>query len=204
MIKFHKAYRNAWSNSNFAYKFKNKTKYPQFYSIDEITHEIESPTLLLDRFLDSIQDATYLPLDCIHSIRIYINNRFYTKTNLLMSNLEVGVWHEYSERIASVLSDSFLHWMETEYCSCDKFDADKFINHHLWEVSLILDEYVGIEIDNPIYGTPTRQNIMAKTLFEIYQYFKYQRPNIESYDVYTELDTKYLTMIINHRNSMWT
>jgi len=209
-MKFNTIYRSRWSNSKFAYLFKDTENISKkWLTIDEMFDEMSKPRPMIDSILDGVQDAIYMPLDFIHSIDIFIRNRFQTQTHVLKSNLEKGVWHEYSQRIAIVISDSFIDWMESEYCGCDKFDADKLINTHLWEISLKRDERKVIEVDDPEYGTPTNQAIAAKKLFEIYQYWKYQRPAMIEAEVlsgwgYNELDTEYLNMIIENRNSMWT
>jgi hypothetical protein len=203
-MKFHKKYRSRWSRSNWACKFKKETK-QLTYTIGELIARRKLPNHWLDDFLNGVQNAIYMPLDFIHSIHIYLHNRFKTKTHVLVSNLEKGVWHDYSERIVTVISDSFIDWMETEYCGCDKFDADKLIKKHLWEVNLKYDESMCVEVDDPLFGTPTRQATKAKTLFEIYQYWKYQRPTLDVDEYgYVKSDTEYLNMIIENRNSMWT
>lgn len=218
MMKFYKAFRSTyWSYADWVYKFKSTTK-RNFYSIGDMFAELDKPKPLIDAFLNGMQDAIYMPLDFIYSINVYVSNRFKTKTHLLTSNLEVGMWHEYSERVLSVLSDSFINWMETEYCNSDKPNPEKMVEKHLWEVSLKRDESMGVESDSEIYNTPSNQAIGSKKLFEIYQYFKYQRPSIVKYaldtymgnenvwnfsESYEELDTKYLNMIIENRMSMW-
>ncbi len=203
-MKFYKCYRRYWRYSNWACKFKKETK-KDWYSIDEIFAKIDEPNHWLDTFLDGVQNAIYMPLDFIHSIDIYIRNRFQTRTHLLKSNLEKGVWHEYSERITKVISDSFINWMETEYCDSYKPNPEKLIEKHLWEISLKLDESMGVGEVCEYYDTSTRQAVKAKTLFEIYQYWKYQRPTLDV-DEYgnIESDTYYLKMIIENRDSMWT
>lgn len=219
-MKFYKGYRNKWSNANWTYKFKNATN-TNFYSLDDMFAELDKPKSLIDDFLDGMQDAIYMPLDFIYSINVYISNRFKTKTHILTSNLEVGVWHEYSNRVSSVLSDSFINWMETEYCDSEKPNPEKMIEKSLWESNLKRDESMGMKSDSEIYNTPSNQAIASKKLFETYQYWKYQRPsmmfkldnillNDYEYIVYTqyeemidELDTKYLNMIIDNRDSMW-
>ena len=65
--------------------------------------------------------------------------------DLFFANLELGVWHEFDSRITSVLSDSFINWMETEYCESDKPNPEKLVKHHLWEISLKYDESMGLE-----------------------------------------------------------
>lgn len=203
-MKFYKCYRDCWKHSDWAYKFKKETK-QLTYTFEEFLVKLDEPNHWLDNFLDGMQDAIYMPLDFIHSVNIYIINRFQARTHLLKSNLEKGVWHEYSERITKVISDSFIDWMETEYAGSSKPNPEKLIEKHLWEISLKYDEHMGVEYYNIKYMTPTHQAIKAKTLFEIYQYWKYQRPAMVE-DEYEELksDTKYLNMIIENRDSMWT
>lgn len=209
MMKFYKAFRASyWSNADWVYKFKNETK-RKFYTVDELFIELDKPRPMIDCVLDGMQDAIYMPLDFIYSINVFISNKYKTKTHLLTSNLHVGEWHEYSDRVSYVLGDSFINWMETEYCNSDKPSPEKMIEKHLWEVSLKRDESMGVEVDSLTYDTPTNQATGAKKLFEIYQYFKYQRPSIVKYTDFDdplleELDTKYLNMIIENRMSMWT
>lgn len=218
-MKFYKAFRASyWSSADWTYKFKNKTK-RKFYTIDEMVIELDMPKPLIDVVLNNLQDIIYFPSDVTHSVDVFINNKYKTKTHVLTSNLSVGEWHEFSERIEIVISDSFINWMETEYCGSSKPSPEKLLEKHLWEVNLKLDNGMFIEVDSPLYGTPTKQATGAKTLFEIYQYFKYQRPSIVKYSedtyadnhdvwfsdqLYEELDTKYLNMIIENRMSMWT
>lgn len=208
-MKFYKKTRvTYWSIAGWTYKFKNEPK-RKFRTIDDLFDELNKPKPLIDTVLDGMQDAIYMPLDILHSINVYINNRFKTRTHLLKSNLEKGIWYEYSERITEVISDSFIDWMETEYAGESKPNSEKLIEKHLWEISLKYDEHIGVESDNILYMTPTHQAIKAKTLFEIYQYWKYQRPAMVEAELLddwdsNELDTKYLNMIIENRNLMWT
>ena len=204
-MKIYTNYRSTWKYSKFAYLFKSRENDEKFIPLDLFLANIDRAEPLIDAFLDGMQNAIYLPYDFIHSLGIYINNRFKTKTHILTSNLELGVWHDFDSRITSVLSDSFINWMETEYCESDKPSPENLIKHHLWEISLKYDESMGLDITDDIFGTPTSQAESAKILFEIYQYWKYQRPSMPDgfYGVWC-LDTHYLNKIINNRDSMWT
>lgn len=69
---------------------------------------------LSDILLNKIQNILYYPSDLFNSIRIYIKNRFITKTHYLKTGLRPGFYHELDERILHGLFNELVEFVEIE------------------------------------------------------------------------------------------
>jgi hypothetical protein len=69
---------------------------------------------LAEKGLTKLQNFVNWPLDKWYDLRCYCSNRFKTKTHTLTSNLSVGQWHEFDDRILYCLFDEFINFVEIE------------------------------------------------------------------------------------------
>lgn len=87
---------------------------------------------LAEEGLDYLQDFIYWPVNRIHDVRCYINNRWITKSHALTSNLKRGVWHDLDERLLHAVFDELVNFVEIEQawmqivCSDDERKKYKF------------------------------------------------------------------------------
>lgn len=204
-----------WSNSKIANKIRGTIK-PcalEMHKWDEWHKEAKEKYpfryWLVEDLFDDIQDfVNYIP-DKINEFRYYLNNRFYTKTHALTSNLKKGQYHEFDDRILYCLFDEFTNFIEVEqawdHVAWNKDAQEKYavpifrkkwwlrwfnewrcheagLDHLIWEMTLTNSDYV--HLLDPDYGKPTPQAIVAKEKYELYNWWKNIRPiRPDPYDI---------------------
>ena len=204
MIKFHRRTRiSYWSSSAFA-KWIRRTFVPgaPHLSCGTATEWRNwrdnsvrlNPTVhwFTEEFLNKLQNFVLFPLDVMHSIRVYISNRFETKTHMIDAKLSKGDWHETDQRMLHGMFELFVDFIETEKAGhalwsseertykkhwWERFRSRELGMQHLeWEASLIQDDE-WVKKDDPRYGLPTPQALSAKEQIELYLWWKDIRPN---------------------------
>lgn len=64
--------------------------------------------------LDHLQNTIFWPIDKLHAVKYWFNNRFVTKTHALTSNLRKGQWHELDTRMLHSMFDELVNYVEVE------------------------------------------------------------------------------------------
>lgn len=157
-----------------------------------------------EEFLDKVQNFFMFPLDVWDEIRIYIRNRWITKTHAIVTPLERGVWHENDQLMMHAMFQVLVDYIEIEKASCALWDDDRRKKYkekmpwwrHLpyrlrfgqwrsrelgleyleWEMSLKNENEWDDKLD-PEYGKPTRQARSACEQMELYLWWKDVRPH---------------------------
>lgn len=156
----------------------------------------------LDNALDQLQHYVMFPFDVWYSIRLYIRNRYFTRTHLLVTDLEPGLWHEFDNRLLHGMFGAFADFIETENAASELYFRDKAerrrichecdiswtaqlfsrwitirspkmgIRHLTWEIGLTKDKDWGLTPDDAEWGKPTPQAAAAKETLELYLWWK--------------------------------
>lgn len=164
---------------------------------------------IAENWLDYIKDFIMWPIDKLYSIKYWFLNRFVTRTHQLTSNLPKGQWYEMDERILNCLFTELVNfvteekaWKQLVFNEEDpkKYDApwnatgwfrlrnwkseQAGMDYLNWETTLIKDEDWGYNKDDPEYGQPTEQAIVAQEIINLYKWWVETRPNRpDPYDV---------------------
>lgn len=189
-----------------------------------------------DEFLDSIQDFINFPMDVYNTIEIYIRNRYIDKIHYLRTGLKPGEYYDLDWRILNGLFNELVIYVESELAHTMKVYKDrnyKFIkgrckraglDHLNWAGQLIMNEDYGINPDDEDYGKPTHQAIVAKKVYELYNWWTNRNNRVDPHTLYTkendgqyyyrkidemenaydEEDTQMLIELIKIRASLWT
>lgn len=159
-----------WSCSLFAAKIRNifNVKKPTAATSEEWSAwksatKVSNSFLywFTEEFLNTLQDIVYYPYDVYRSIRVYISNRFIHKVHYLPTKLAPGKWYDLDTRLINGLFESLVQFVEVEKAAMNNGD---FIGYLDWEISLVKDD-----------GTPTLQSEAAKTVKELYLWWKVAR-----------------------------
>ena len=153
---------------------------------------------LADDGLDAIQNFIYWPYDTWDSIRCYVRNRWFDKTNSLTAHkkhLKPGEWCDLGNRFIPCLFDELVDYVEQElawmHIAFDpekkrelpfwkrlktfRFSSWRNIDAGLanleWQISLIHDESSGVLPNDKLYGKPTQQAISAKEIKNLYLWY---------------------------------
>lgn len=143
------------------------------------------------------QNFVMFPIDLIYTIKLYIVNRFISKTHALTSNLKKGQWHEFDERVLHCLFDELVNfveieaawnhgvwnddirvnapwyafgWLRTRTWRCPELG----IEHLEWASKLTDEEFR--EEDDKVNAQPTAQALHAQELLVLYNWWKNVRP----------------------------
>ena len=143
-----------------------------------------------DTLLNKIQNFILYPSDIWNEIRHYYNNRFVSKSHYLKTGLKPGRYHELDERIIHGLFNELVDFVECEQAwmnhICSENKNFKFkkgrcpeagIDYLNWAISLKNDEDSGFEKGDKDYGTLSRQSTAAQKILDIYNWWKFERPN---------------------------
>jgi hypothetical protein len=155
---------------------------------------------LAEEGLDLFQNFLTWPINKLHGLNYYFNNRFITRTHVLRassSHILRGHWVDLSDRFLPCLFDSLRDYVEVELAWwhiawSDSTEKKKYnapfwatgwfrqrlwrcpkagLDNLLWQMSLIKDESWGVNTDHPEYGQPTPQAINAKEVFDLYTWW---------------------------------
>jgi hypothetical protein len=153
-------------------------------------------------FLNDVQDFFMFPVDVWDSVRIYIQNRFVTKTHMVNAYLPKGQWHETEERMLHGVFGLLTDFIEVEKASMGLWNEKnrtefrdqipwwrktRFFNVGAWrsremgikclerEMSLKHDEE-WMDKEHPDYGKLTDQAKAACEQMELYLWWNDVRP----------------------------
>jgi hypothetical protein len=201
---------NYWSCSNFANFIRGEEK-PHALPWDEWeTWRQESAKKrpyrywVAEKGLDILQDIVSLPIDIYHTIEVYVRNRFFDKIQYLKTGLPVGEYYDLDHRILHGIFNELVIYVESELAHTMKAYPErkyKFINgrckqagldHLNWAINLKMNEDYGVNPDDEHYNKPTHQAIIAKQVFDIYNWWLDRDYRVDPHDLFSkEKDGKY-------------
>jgi hypothetical protein len=160
---------------------------------------------IADTFLDKVQNFVNYPSDEVRAVRVYLHNRFVTKTHYLKTKLKPGQWYEFEDRLMHAMFEELVDFVEVEQawhqCVWNKQAWAKYmptywkrirgwrspeagLAHLQWESKLVYNGDSGWHPQHESYGQPTDQAIRAIEQIKIYDWWKNIRPNRPNpYDV---------------------
>ena len=191
---------------------------------------------LAEEGLDFLQDIVNFPLDIYHTIDIYVRNRYIDKLHYLRTGLRPGTYYDLDWRILNGLFNELVIYVESELAYTMKAYPDrnyKFVkgrckqaglDHLNWAMNLIMNEDYGITLDDEDYGKPTNQAIVAKKIYELYNWWLDREYRVDPHTLYTkekdgkyyyrkidemekaydDEDTNMLIELVKIRSSLWT
>jgi hypothetical protein len=159
---------------------------------------------IVEEGLDYMQNFVNWPLDRLHDVRYYINNRWITKSHALTAHprdIKPGDWQDVGNRFLPCLFNELVDFVEVEqawhHVMWDEAARKKFhvpwhrrffrfrtwrcpdagIEHLLWASGLKLDEHMGVDKGNEGYGDPTHQAKAAQEILDLYRWWREVYPN---------------------------
>jgi hypothetical protein len=129
---------------------------------------------LAEEFLDNVQDFVNWPMDRLHALTYWINNRFVEQTHVCRTGLKKGDWHETGDRMLYGLFNE-LAWFVSEQKSWMEFIShrDKYRHLPFWKTTwpfrhftnfnypelglAYLEWEKGLVFNESWYGNPGRQ-----------------------------------------------
>ena len=153
---------------------------------------------LADEGLGHLQDFVTYPVRKIYDLKYYINNRYVTHTNALTAHprdIKPGAWCDVSSRFLPCLFNELVNFVEVEQAwshiawgskeDRKKYDAPFYasgwfrwrtwrcpqagIDHLDWAMTLTNSDWV--DKNDPNYGKPTGQALVAKEIKELYTWW---------------------------------
>jgi hypothetical protein len=226
MIKFYRNTRwNYWSCTKLANLIRGTNK-PLAVTLEEwdiwkdnaeTSHSFRY--WVAEKLLDKIQNLWLFPADLWHSVDVYFSNRFRTQTHILPTNLSVGQWHEFDQRLLHGMFTAFTNFIEDEQAGVSGRSPEAGVKHLIWASHLKYGDGDWVGEDHELYDKPTHQAVAAKWQMAAYEWWKYQRPNRPdlwkddklTYDERDEIekqrraeDEKWMIELIQHRHELWT
>jgi len=159
---------------------------------------------IVEEGLDYLQNFVNWPMDRIHSVRYYINNRWITRSHSLTAHardIKPGDWCDVGNRFLPCLFNELVDFVEVEQAwhhvlwdeeARKRFDVpwyrrgwlrlrvwrcpDAGIEHLIWASGLKLGDDMGVDKDSEDYGRPTRQAENAQEILALYRWWKAERP----------------------------
>lgn len=156
---------------------------------------------------DWVQNVVNYPIDVLDDVRYWGYNRFVSKPHVLNTKLKKGGYHEIDTRMLHGMFETLVDYVEVEkaWMSVVWDEAarktyqlpwykrvpywmrwrvwrcpEAGIDHLKWEMSLVNKcEWLTDEerTNTPDCGLPTPQAVAAKEIYELYNWWKYVRPN---------------------------
>lgn len=243
MFKLNKRARfNYWSCSRFANWIRGNKK-PYVLPWDEWEKWRETSAKnhpyrywLAEEGLDFLQNIVNFPMDVYHTIEVYVRNRYIDKIHYLRTGLKPGTYYDLDWRILNGLFNELVIYVESELAHTMKAYPDrhyKFVNgrcklagldHLNWAMNLVMNEDYGINPDDEDYGKPTHQAIVAKKVYELYNWWTNRDNRVDPYTLFTkekdgqyyyrkidemenqydQEDTDMLIELVKIRSSLWT
>jgi hypothetical protein len=197
--------RNYWSCSKFADWLRGTAK-PQVGTGKEWrlwkeaakeTHPVRF--WIVEEGLDYLQNVVNWPMDRIHDVRYYINNRWITRSHALTAHardIRPGDWCDVGNRFLPCLFNELVNFVEVEqawhHVMWDKAARKRFavpwhrrvlrfrtwrcpeagLAYLDWAGSLTISEDWGVEPGSKEYGQPTRQAVAAREIKDLYTWWK--------------------------------
>lgn len=191
---------------------------------------------IAEEMLDFLQDIVNLPFDIYHTVEVYIRNRYIDKIHYLRTGLKLGEYYDLDWRILNGLFNELVIYVEGELAHTMKVYKNrkyKFVkgrckraglDHLDWAMNLKMNEDYGILPDDKDYGKPTAQAVIAKKIYELYNWWLdreyranphdlftkekdgqyYYRKIAKMEDDYDKEDTKMLIELVKIRGHLWT
>lgn len=201
--------RKYWSNSKFAdwvrgcKKPKSATadQWDEWNTNEKATNRLRY--LIAEEFLDGIQSAMYWPIDTLHNIKYYINNRWVTRSHALTAHprdIKPGEWCDVGNRFLPCLFNELVDYVEIELAWWEvaianpssrkkyklPFWAIGWFRWRTWRCpqagldclawQMTCDNTGWVDKADPSYGQPTQQAIDAKEILELYKWWTEKRP----------------------------
>jgi len=122
-MNFYRYRKNYWSCSQFANWIlslvkvqKPEAETTQGWKLWKNTTIAAHPWIytLVEDWLDNIQDVVYFPYDVYDNIRLYLRNRFITRSHLINTKLKPGQWHETDEKLLHGMFELLVDFVEIE------------------------------------------------------------------------------------------
>jgi len=90
---------------------------------------------LAEEFLDRAQDFVNWPMDRLHAVTYWINNRFVEQTHVCRTGLKKGEWHETDERMLHGLFNELV-WFVSEQKSWMEYisHSGKYRHFPFWKI----------------------------------------------------------------------
>jgi len=159
---------------------------------------------IVEEGLDHMQNFVNWPLDRMHDVRYYINNRWITRSHALTAHardIRPGDWCDVGNRFLPCLFNELVDFVEVEqawhHVMWDEEARKKFhvpwhrrffrfrtwrcpdagIEHLLWASGLKLDANMGVDPGTEDYGKPTHQAIAAQEILNLYRWWRDVYPN---------------------------
>jgi hypothetical protein len=159
---------------------------------------------IVEEGLDYLQNFVNWPMDRIHGVRYYINNRWITRSHSLTAHardIKPGDWCDVGNRFLPCLFNELVNFVEVEqawhHVLWDEAARKRFavpwyrrgwlrlrtwrcpdagVEHLVWASGLKLGEDMGIDKGSEDYGKPTRQAENAQEILALYRWWKVERP----------------------------
>ena len=159
---------------------------------------------IVEEGLDHMQNFVNWPMDRLHDVRYYINNRWITRSHALTAHprdIKPGDWRDVGNRFLPCLFNELVDFVEVEqawhHVMWDEAARKKFhvpwhrrffrfrtwrcpdagIEHLLWASGLKLDVHMGVDPGTDDHGKPTHQAIAAQEILDLYRWWREVYPN---------------------------
>ena len=159
---------------------------------------------IVEEGLDYAQNFVNWPMDRLHDVRYYVNNRWITRSHALTAHardIRPGSWSDVGNRFLPCLFNELVNFVEVEqawhHVMWDEEARKKFavpwhrrflrfrtwrcpdagIEHLIWASGLKLDAHMGVDPGTDDYGKPTRQAENAQEILALYRWWREVYPN---------------------------
>jgi len=154
---------------------------------------------LAEEALDAVQNFVNWPMDKLHDVRYYINNRWVSRSHALTAHprdIKPGQWQDVGNRFLFCMFNELVDFVEIEqawhHCMWDDDAKTKFnvpwwrsgwlrwrtwrnaeagMEYLTWASGLVVDKDMGAEPDEKGYGEPTYQAKSSKEIIELYTWW---------------------------------
>ena len=154
---------------------------------------------LAEDALDAVQNFVNYPLDKLNDIRYYINNRWVSHSHALTAHprdIRPGDWSDVGNRFLPCLFNELVDFVEVEqawnHCMWSDEAKTKFnvpwwrsgwlrlrtwrcpeagLEYLRWASDLVMNEDMGLEPTDELYGKPTNQALAAREIIELYTWW---------------------------------
>jgi len=154
---------------------------------------------LAEEALDAVQNFVNYPMDKLNDIRYYINNRWISKSHALTADprdIRPGSWCDVGNRFLPCLFKELVDFVEVEqawhHCMWSDEAKTKFnvpwyrsgwlrlrtwrcpeagLEYLRWASDLVMNEDMGLEPTDELYGKPTNQALAAREIIELYTWW---------------------------------
>lgn len=151
-----------------------------------------------EEFLDTFQDILNFPLDIIHSIKVYIRNRFLDQTHVLKTGLKPGQYYDFDTRILYGLFNELVDLVEIEYAHLSMWDkkqkykfkngrcVDAGLDYLKWASNIKYSKKMGLDKGNKLVSEYTNQAKAARKTLELYNWWKNRQNRANPYDLFSK------------------